>query len=85
MLSVIIPTYNRAALLRETLESVFQQTFSDYEIIVVDDGSTDRTENALEQLVNQIGRASEQMTKASQDQARQVLEYLRTQSPGAAN
>jgi glycosyltransferase involved in cell wall biosynthesis len=51
MLSVIIPTYNRAALLRKTLESVFQQTFSDYEIIVVDDGSTDRTENTIEQLV----------------------------------
>jgi glycosyltransferase involved in cell wall biosynthesis len=38
--SVIIPTYNRPALLRETLKSVSKQTFADFEIIVVDDGST---------------------------------------------
>lgn len=42
--SVIIPTYNRAALLREALDSVFTQTLNDYEVIVVDDGSTDDTE-----------------------------------------
>jgi glycosyltransferase involved in cell wall biosynthesis len=41
--SVIIPTYNRAALLREAVESVFAQTFTDYEVIVVDDGSVDTT------------------------------------------
>jgi hypothetical protein len=39
--SVIIPAYNRAALLRQSLESVFQQNFRDIEVIVVDDGSTD--------------------------------------------
>jgi len=38
--SVIIPTYNRPGLLRETLTSVAAQTFRDFEIIVVDDGST---------------------------------------------
>ncbi len=41
--SVIIPTFNRAALLARTLESVRRQTFTDYEVIVVDDGSTDDT------------------------------------------
>lgn len=46
-LSVIIPTYNRAVFLRKALESVAAQTFSDYEIIVVDDGSTDRTEDVV--------------------------------------
>ncbi|MCE0497071.1 MAG: glycosyltransferase family 2 protein [Methylacidiphilales bacterium] len=45
--SVIIPTYNRADMLRETLESVFAQTFEDYEVIVVDDGSTDHTVEIL--------------------------------------
>ncbi len=41
--SVIIPTFNRAHLLGATLESVRAQTFADYEIILVDDGSTDDT------------------------------------------
>jgi glycosyltransferase involved in cell wall biosynthesis len=43
MISVIIPTYNRRALLAETLAGVFAQTETDYEVIVVDDGSTDGT------------------------------------------
>lgn len=41
--SICIPTYNRKDYLRETIESVFAQTYKDYEIIVVDDGSTDGT------------------------------------------
>lgn len=41
--SVIIPSYNRAHLIGETIESVLRQTLSDFELIVVDDGSTDNT------------------------------------------
>ena len=51
MVSVIIPTYNRAALLKETLESVFVQTYTDYEVIVIDDGSTDNTEKMVSALL----------------------------------
>ncbi len=43
LVTIIIPTYNRAALLAETLDSVSGQSFRDYEIVVVDDGSTDET------------------------------------------
>jgi glycosyltransferase involved in cell wall biosynthesis len=45
--SIVIPTYNRAALVCETLESAFAQTYGDFEAIVVDDGSTDGTREAL--------------------------------------
>lgn len=41
--SVILPTHNRLGMLREALRSVREQSFEDYEIIVVDDGSTDGT------------------------------------------
>jgi glycosyltransferase involved in cell wall biosynthesis len=44
IISVVIATYNRASLLRETLDSVVTQSFRDFEVIVVDDGSTDGTE-----------------------------------------
>ncbi len=42
--SVIIPTYNRAALIKKSIQSVLDQSFSDFELIVVDDASTDDTE-----------------------------------------
>jgi len=48
--SICIPTYNRKYYIRETLESVFSQTYEDYEVIVVDDGSTDGTEDMIRQL-----------------------------------
>ena len=46
-LSVVIPTFNRAKLLQRALESVFSQTVLPYEVIVVDDGSTDNTKEIV--------------------------------------
>ncbi len=45
--SVIIPTYNRLPMVREAVESVLAQDFEDFELIVVDDGSTDGTAEAI--------------------------------------
>lgn len=45
--SVIVPTYNRAHLLGRSVTSVLVQTFTDFELIIVDDGSTDDTENVV--------------------------------------
>jgi glycosyltransferase involved in cell wall biosynthesis len=47
MISIIIPAYNCAEYLDECLESVFRQTRTDFEVIVVDDGSTDQTQSVL--------------------------------------
>lgn len=48
--SFVIPTYNRSALLRNTLESLLHQSYQEFEIIVVDDGGTDDTEGMIASL-----------------------------------
>lgn len=53
-ISVVIPTYNRRVFVRQAVESVLAQTFLDYEIVVVDDGSTDGTEQELAGLGDKI-------------------------------
>lgn len=52
--TVIIPTFNRARLVREAIDSVLAQTFRDLEVVVIDDGSTDDTEFALRQYGSAI-------------------------------
>ncbi len=47
LFSIIIPTYNRANFIAKTIESFLQQTYSNFEIIVIDDGSTDNTETVI--------------------------------------
>ena len=46
--SVVIPTYNRAGYVSEAVKSVLNQTFHDFEVIVVDDGSTDNTPDVID-------------------------------------
>jgi len=48
--SIIIPTYNRAYLLPRTIKSVLNQTFKDFELIIVDDGSLDNTREVVEEF-----------------------------------
>jgi len=47
--SIVIPTYNRVSLLPQTLDSVLSQSFQDFEIIVIDNGSTDDTHRLFEE------------------------------------
>ena len=52
--SVVIPAYNCAAFLPEAIESVLRQTYTDLEILVIDDGSTDDTPAVVEPYLNRI-------------------------------
>jgi glycosyltransferase involved in cell wall biosynthesis len=47
MISVVLPTYNRATTLPRAVNSVLRQSFPDWELIIVDDGSTDETPQFL--------------------------------------
>ena len=52
--SIIIPTYNRAPLLKYALDSVMAQSFQDFEVILVDDASTDDTEQLVERYSREV-------------------------------
>lgn len=51
--SIVIATYNRAELLPRALESIINQSFKDWEIIIVDDGSTDATPQVVSEFLSQ--------------------------------
>ena len=71
LVSIIMPAYNAARFIRQSIQSILQQSFQDWELLVTDDASTDNTPQVLEQ--------------AARDDAR-VRIFLQTQNqgPGAA-
>lgn len=56
LFSVIIPAYNAESTIRKTLNSVLNQTFKDFEIVAIDDGSTDRTHIILKEYASKYNR-----------------------------
>lgn len=56
LISVIIPTYNRAHLINDTLDSVLAQTYTNWECLIVDDGSTDNTKEVISEYINKDKR-----------------------------
>jgi len=57
-ISIIVPCYNQAQFLSEALESVINQTYKNWECIIVNDGSTDHTEDVAKQWLNKDNRFS---------------------------
>ena len=63
--SICIPTYNRKYYLKEALKIAFAQTYKDYEVVIVDDGSTDGTEEMIKNIgfnvryywINNVGQS----------------------------
>lgn len=53
MISVVIPLYNKEKQIRKTLESVFAQTYTDYEVVIVNDGSTDDSVKVVEEIIKE--------------------------------
>ena len=53
MVSVIVPTYNRADLIRDTLDSIWHQTYRPIELVIADDGSTDDSKSVVEGWLSQ--------------------------------
>lgn len=58
MISVIIPSYNYGHLITDTVMSILAQTYTDLEVIVIDDGSTDNTEDVMKKCVSHDHRVA---------------------------
>jgi glycosyltransferase involved in cell wall biosynthesis len=93
VVSVIIPTYNRWPLVREALESVLAQTYRCFEIVLVDDGSTDRTfaiarsfesthVKVLAQQNKGVSAARNHGLSLAQGHYRDLIRYLRSRRRG---
>ena len=52
--SIILPTYNRAHRINRAIESILEQRYSDWELIIVDDASTDNTEEVIQPYLSDL-------------------------------
>jgi len=70
--SVIIATYNYGHYLAEALDSVLAQTYHHYEIVVVDDGSTDNTESVIQPYLSKPGIRYKRTDHVGQPSAKNI-------------
>ncbi|MBN2483742.1 MAG: glycosyltransferase family 2 protein [Candidatus Omnitrophica bacterium] len=89
--TVIIPTYNSAKYIAEALDSVFAQTYRDFEVIVVDDGSTDDTADVTKDYIRSMVNSQQSIDKSSvnprldqRDSASKKIRYFYQENQGVA-
>ena len=78
--TVILPTYNRAWIVKQALDSVLDQSYANMELIVVDDGSTDDTAHLLAAYGDRLGCIRRQARAAS---GRRTGESVRPETPAS--
>lgn len=76
-ISVIIPAYNHEPYIAAALQSVLQQTFGDFELIVIDDGSKDNTWYEIQQIVDTRLRAFRQENRGAAATINRGIEMAR--------
>ncbi|MFT4661275.1 MAG: glycosyltransferase involved in cell wall biosynthesis [Patiriisocius sp.] len=76
--TIVIPTYNRGHLIEKTINSLLNQTYSEFEILVIDDGSTDNTE----EVVREINDSRLQYFKKKNEERAAARNYGREKSIG---
>jgi glycosyltransferase involved in cell wall biosynthesis len=64
-ISVIIPLYNKGFIISETLDSVLAQTFADFEVVIVNDGSTDNSFEIVSQFSDKRIKLFQQQNKGA--------------------
>jgi glycosyltransferase involved in cell wall biosynthesis len=77
MISVIMATYNRERYIRAALESILKQSYTNMEIIVIDDGSTDRTPDVITALMDDTGATIHYVQQQNRGQASALNHGLR--------
>ena len=69
LVSIILPTYNRASFLPEAFEAIKKQSFEDWELIVVDDGSTDNTRELVKDFASHVSQKVQYIYQKNQGPA----------------